>query len=123
MFDSENAERSSETVSYAAIMSVNVLEVGENVFEVTCPDTYVGQGQKNVKLRWEMKTEGWEVIGVYGLTDPVFVDKAKDGIDYKCKDKNDNSSETDYKYTVIVGNPETKKVASLDPTIKNGGIQ
>ena len=52
---------------------------------------------------------------------PVFVDKAKDGLDYKCKDKNNNITETHYKYTVIVGSTTTAEVLMLDPTIKNGG--
>ena len=68
-----------------------------------------------------MITEGWEVIGVHGLPYPVFVDKDKDGFDYKCKDK--NSSVADYKYTVIVGSTTTPEVLLLDPTIKNGGNQ
>ena len=102
---------------YAATMPVTV-ENGK----VTCPDTDVGKGQKNVKLTWEMQTDGWEIIGVYGLNSPMFVKKGKDGKGYKCKDKNNNIGQTDYKYTVIVGNEATKEVLSLDPTIKNGGI-
>ena len=102
-------------------MPVEVIQTA-GVYSVTCPDTEVGQGQKNVRLTWQMQTDGWEIIGVYGLTGPMFVNKAKDGKGYTCKDKNNNIGSKLYKYTVIVGNEETKEVVSLDPTVKNGGI-
>lgn len=108
-----------DTANYAATMPVEVLTGEGKDYYVTCPDTFVEKGQKKVKLSWEMITEGWEIIGVHGLPYPVFVDQAKDGLDYKCKDK--NSSVKDYKYTVIVGSTTTADVLMLDPTIKNGG--
>lgn len=120
MSNSNNGVSSIDTANYVATMPVEVLRgEGKDYYYVTCPDTIVKEGQKKVKLRWEMITEGWEIIGVHGLPYPVFVDKAKDGLDYKCKDK--NSSMTEYKYTVIVGSTTTEKVIELDPTITNGG--
>jgi hypothetical protein len=86
---------------------------------VTCPDTDVGKDQKKVKLDWEMVTPDWEILGLHGLNDLEFTEKKKNGIDYKCTDK--NSEEKDYPYTIIVGNTKTKEVILLDPTIKNGG--
>jgi hypothetical protein len=112
-------EVSSIDTVYAATMPVEVLPGEGEDYYVTCPDTSVEKGHKNVKLRWEMITEGWEIIGVHGLPYPIFVEKGKDGLDYKCKDK--NSSMTDYKYTVIVGSTTTADVLMLDPTITNGG--
>ena len=117
-----SSEIPKDTPKFQATMPVEVIPAGNDTFSVTCPDTHIGEGQKNVKLTWQMQTDGWEVIGVYGLTGPMFVNKAKDGNGYTCKDKNNNIGEKEYKYTVIVGNEETKQVASLDPTIKNGGI-
>ena len=120
MIDYENDVQSdvqTNTEKYDATMPVKV----ENGL-VECPNTNVKKGQKNVKLIWQMQTDGWEIIGVYGLNSPMFVKKGKDGKGYKCKDKNNNIGQTDYKYTVIVGNEATKEVLSLDPTIKNGGI-
>ena len=113
--DPENVLSAKEKLE--AIMPVEV--VGG---KVTCPHTLVEQGQKNVKLIWQMQTDGWEIIGVYGLNFPMFVKKGKDGKGYKCKDKNNDIGEKDYKYTVIVGNEATKEVLSLDPTVRNGGI-
>jgi hypothetical protein len=106
-------------VTYSATMEVEVTG-SPGSYIVTCPDTYVGQGQKKVKLEWEMITEGWEILGIHGLPYPEFIDKSKDGIDYKCKDK--NKTEKNYKYTIIVGSTTTEEVLVLDPTIKNGGI-
>ena len=117
-FDPENAVSSSETKSYAATMPVEVKEKDKGGYYVTCPDTKVPRNRE-VKLRWKMKTKGWEIIGIHGLNYPVFVHKAKDGIDYKCKDK--NSIEDDYEYTLIVGSTTSADVVILDPTIKNGG--
>lgn len=121
MFNEDNYVESVDVLSakakYLAVMPVSVVNGN-----VTCPDTDVGKGQKNVKLIWEMQTEGWEIIGLYGLSAPMFVKKGKDGKGYKCKDKNNNIGQTNYKYTVIVGNEASKQVLSLDPTIKNGGI-
>jgi len=90
---------------------------------VYCPDVYVPKGAKKVKLDWEMVTPGWEILGIHGLPYPMFTDKAKDGYDYKCKDKNNNDEIEDYEYTIIVGSTETKKVVVLDPTVRNGGVQ
>ncbi len=114
-------EVSSIDTVYAATMPVEVLPGEGEDYYVTCPDTSVEKGHKNVKLRWEMITEGWEIIGVHGLPYPIFVEKGKDGLDYKCKDKNKESSPTDYKYTVTVGSTTTADVLMLDPTITNGG--
>lgn len=105
-------------VTYAATMEVEVIGSPEK-YEVTCPNTVVGEGQKKVKLDWEMVTPGWEILGVHGLPYPEFTDKAKDGFDYKCKDK--NNVKVDYKYTVIVGSTTTPEVLLLDPTIRNKG--
>jgi hypothetical protein len=118
MSDSKLEVSSIDTV-YAATMPVEVLLKEGGGYDVTCPDTSVEKGHKNVKLRWEMITEGWEIIGVHGLPYPIFVEKGKDGLDYKCKDK--NSSKTDYKYTITVGSTTTADVLVLDPTMTNGG--
>ena len=107
------------TANIEAVMPVHVIDHGEGVYEVTCPDTNVLEDQKKVKLIWEMKTTGWEILGIHGLPYPVFTKKSKDGLDYKCKDK--NPTLTDYDYTLIVGRTEEKLVLLLDPTIKNGG--
>jgi hypothetical protein len=104
-----------DTATYSATMEVEVIGG-----VVTCPDTDVAAGQKKVKLSWEMVTEGWEIIGVHGLPYPEFTKKAKEGYDFKCKDKNKNKQ--DYKYTIIVGSTSTAEVLLLDPTIRNGGI-
>ena len=110
---------SSATAKFEATMLVEVKDLGAGAFEVTCPDADVPYGQKNVKLRWEMVTPNWEIIGIDGLYYPEFIDKSKDGYDYKCKDK--NPIEQDYKYTIAVRHTTTNKQVLLDPTIRNGG--
>ena len=118
MFDKEKAVVASEAGTWSATMEVTVVN-GEPV----CKDTDVPEGAKKVKLDWEMVTPGWEILGIHGLPYPMFTNKAKDGYDYKCKDKNNNVGEKDYKYTIIVGDTTTKVVVSKDPTVKNGGIK
>ena len=119
MIDPDNTVFSVDTANYVATMQVEVLPKQGGGYYVKCPDTDVGKGQKKVKLRWEMITDGWKILDVHGLSYPVFVDKSKDGFDYKCKDK--NSSKAEYKYTIVVGNATTELVLLLDPTIRNGG--
>jgi hypothetical protein len=118
MFNEEKVVLASEVMTTSATMPVTV----ENGL-VVCPDTTVPKGAKKVKLDWEMVTPGWEILGVHGLPYPMFTNKAKDGYDYKCKDKNNNAEETDYKYTIIVGSTTTAEVVTLDPTVRNGGIK
>jgi hypothetical protein len=119
MFDSDNAVLAVNSENYIATMLVEVIQKAGGGYDVTCSDTDVPKGTKKVKLRWEMVTPGWEVIGIHGLFYPEFTFKAKDGHDYKCKDK--NSVPENYDYTVIVGNITTKEVLTLDPTVRNGG--
>ena len=123
---SENPVVASVATMTSATMPVTVVND-----VVSCPDTHVLKGAKKVKLNWEMVTPGWEILGVHGLPYPMFTNKAKDGYDYKCKDKNNNKPLKDYKYWIIVGKvftedeplPEDKSaVLLLDPTIKNGGL-
>ena len=47
-----------DTANYAVTMPVEVLPKEGGGYDVTCPDTIVGKGQKKVKLNWEMLTEG-----------------------------------------------------------------
>jgi hypothetical protein len=105
-------------------MEVKVTGADKEHRKVTCDNTDVLK-LKNVRIEWEIATgdevEGeWEIIGVQGLPNHVFTEKAKDGYDYKCKDK--NKIKKDYKYTIIVGCTTTDEVVLLDPTIRNGGI-
>lgn len=120
-----NSIFTAEAVIYSATMQV-VVSGSEGNRTVTCPDTEVGEGLKKVRLDWEIvnNTEDgseWEVIAVHGLFHPEFTNKSRDGHDYKCIDK--NKKKKDYKYTVVVGSTTTAEVASLDPTIRNGGVK
>ena len=117
MFNEESAVKASVAGTWSATMEVTVVD-GKPV----CSDTDVPEGAKKVKLDWEMVTPGWEILGIHGLPYPMFTNKAKDGYDYKCKDKNNNNGVKLYKYTIIVGNTTTKDVILLDPTVRNGGI-
>lgn len=123
---SENSVLASVATTTSATMPVTVVNG-----VVSCPDTNVLEGAKKVKLDWEMVTPGWEILGVHGLPYPMFTNKAKDGYDYKCKDKNNNKPVKYYKYWIIVGKvfsedeplPEESAVLVLDPTIRNGGLK
>jgi hypothetical protein len=122
---SDNPVEASVVATYSATMPVTVVND-----VVLCEDTVVPQGAKKVKLDWEMVTTGWEILGIHGLPYPMFTNKAKDGYDYKCKDKNNNKPLKDYKYWIIVGKvvpegddlPQKGAVLLLDPTIRNGGL-
>ena len=86
---------------------------------VTCANTDVAKGEKNVKLEWTMDTVGWKITGILGLDGSEFPGKSKNGTGYKCDNK--NSIEKDYEYTIGVEEISTENKILLDPTIKNGG--
>jgi hypothetical protein len=116
-FDEKNAVNAVPVTITTAVMQV-VVSGSEWNRQVTCEDADIELGKNNVKLEWEINS-GWEVLGVHGLPSDVFSEKAKDGFNYKCKDKNEVVG--DYFYTIIVGSTTTKEVAILDPTIRNRG--
>jgi hypothetical protein len=125
MCNEENFVKAIDLNNWLATMEVKITGDKDNR-EITCDSTDVLEGLKNVRLEWEIVTgeevEGeWEIIGVQGLPNNVFTEKAKDGYDYKCKDK--NRIMMDYKYTIIVGCTTTAEVLVLDPTIRNGGLK
>jgi len=125
MINSEVYVEATSANNWLVTMEVKVTGKDREDRVVTCDNTDV-KNLKNVRIEWEIVTgeevEGeWEIIGVQGLPNHVFTDKAKDGYDYKCKDKNKIKGE--YKYAIIVGCTTTDEVHVLDPTIKNGGLK
>ena len=82
MYNEENAVKAVTDPNWKAIMPVEVTG-GKNNRTVICGDTDVPEGLPKVTLEWEMVTEGWEIIGIHGLSDPEFTLKSKNGKGFK----------------------------------------